>query len=210
MSKSKGSKKKDMKAEGAADETSPSAADGPPEAAAAEDKAAATPAPVSSIDNGELERMKDRLLRLQADFDNFRKRTVRERQDTQRRAQEDVLFELLPVLDHLELAIDAATSHDADLQFVAGFRMVADQMATTLERFGLQRVPTVGTRFDHNVHEAVQQVPSEEHAEDHVVHEVKAGYTVGDRLLRAAQVVVSSGASEGAAAGAPEQDGTER
>jgi molecular chaperone GrpE len=132
-------------------------------------------------------------VRLQADFENFRRRTLRERQELYGRATGDVLLELLPVLDHLELALEAAAAHDADHSVVEGFRLVADQLRGVLDRFGLKAVPGVGHPFDHAVHEAVHQAPSDEHGEGVVMMELRRGYQSGPRLLRAAQVIVSSG-----------------
>jgi len=99
-----------------------------------------------------------------------------------------------PALDHLELAIQSAASHDVDEQFLTGFTMVSGELIRVLANFGLKRIETVDAAFDHNMHEAVSQMPSAEHDEGMVMHEVKSGYMVGDRLLRAAQVVVSAGA----------------
>lgn len=137
--------------------------------------------------------LQDRLLRLQADFDNFRKRSLRERQDVSRRATEDVLGSILPVLDHLDLAMQAAESHNADQQLVAGFRLVSDELIGILTKSGLEAIDAEGQSFDHNFHEAISRAPSEEHSEGVVVMQVRRGYKIGDRLLRAAQVIVSSG-----------------
>jgi molecular chaperone GrpE len=142
---------------------------------------------------GELAAATDRLLRLQADFDNFRKRTLRERHETLRRATDDVLLEMLPVLDHFELALQSAVDHDADTQIVQGFQLVGDQIAASLEKFGLTPIEADGQDFDHNVHEAISRIASDDHSDGKVVNQVRRGYKSGDQLLRPAQVVVSSG-----------------
>lgn len=186
-------------AEAADDQTDSVASDAAEEAASTLDETTLEPE-LEVVDgpeddaSAEVTRLQERVLRLQADFDNFRKRTLRERQETARRAQDDVILDMLPALDHLELAIQSAASHDVDEQFLTGFTMVSGELIRVLANFGLKRIETLGTAFDHNVHEAVSQMPSDDHAEDVVIHEVKSGYMVGDRLLRAAQVVVSSGA----------------
>ena len=156
-----------------------------------------TPAKDGPSREAELE---SRLLRLQADFENFRKRTLREREDTYRRANEDLMQELLPVLDHLELAFRAASKEEAEHPVVKGFRLVGEQLQQTLEKFGLQPIETEKVDFDPNVHEAILHLPSEEVPENGVIERTRAGYMLGNRLLRAAQVVVSSG---------PQQEATE-
>ncbi|TFH18299.1 MAG: nucleotide exchange factor GrpE [Lentisphaerales bacterium] len=132
----------------------------------------------------------DRYLRLRADFDNFRKRVLRERQETSRRAQDELLEELLPVLDHIELGLRAAADHDPDGTFLAGYRMLSDQFTCVLTKFGLEPVPATGMQ-DPNLHEAVSHVPSDEPGGT-IIHEIRRGYKSGKRLLRAAQVVVAS------------------
>ena len=134
-----------------------------------------------------------RLLRLQADFDNFKKRTLRERNETYRRANEDLMEELLPVMDHMELALEAAAQHDADEAMVEGFRLVSEQLRAALAKFGLTPIDASAAEFDPNVHEAISHLPSADVAENYVIAMTRRGYKLGDMLLRAAQVVVSSG-----------------
>lgn len=141
------------------------------------------------------ERTRERLLRLQADFDNFRKRTIRERNELYRNANEDFMLELLPVLDHLELALDAVAAHGADDAFLEGFRLVAEQMGSVLAKFGLKAIDAEQGAFDPNQHEAISHLPSEDVAADHIITQVRRGYSLGSRVLRAAQVVVSSGSA---------------
>jgi len=136
---------------------------------------------------------KDQVLRLQADFENFRKRTVRERAEWYRKANEDLMTELLPVLDHFELGLRSAEEHDADRDVVDGFRLVYDQMLSSLKKFGLEPIDAEGQPFDPHLHEAMTHLPSDEHPEDTVITQTRRGYKLGDMLLRAAQVVVSGG-----------------
>lgn len=154
-------------------------------------------------DKKQLADLEARLVRLQADFENYRKRTLREKEELYVRANEDLLLDLLSVLDHMDLALTAAREHKTDAVFVEGFRLVYEQMLAALGRFGLRAIDTAGAAFDPNLHEAISHLPSDEVADNHVIVEVRRGYRLRDRLLRAAQVVVSSGP----ASGRPPEDG---
>jgi len=135
----------------------------------------------------------DQLLRLRADFENYRKRTLREKNEIYRRANEDVMMELLSVLDHMELALKAAEDHGMEGAVTDGFRLVAEQLHSVLGRFGLAPVDSEGQEFDPQKHEAVAHMPSDEVPENIVIAQVRRGYMLGGMLLRAAQSVVSSG-----------------
>jgi molecular chaperone GrpE len=137
--------------------------------------------------------LEERLLRLQADFDNFRKRTQRERLEFGRRANEELMTELLPVLDHFELGLRNARQQGINDSVVEGFQLVYDQLLSALGKFHLAPIEADGRPFDPHVHEAVTHLPSEEHPPDTVMAETRRGYRLGERLLRATQVVVSSG-----------------
>lgn len=150
--------------------------------------------------------LKDQLLRLRADFENFRKRTVREKDETYRRASENIILDLLPVLDNLSLGLKAAQDHGADETFIQGYQMVADQLMTTLQGFGLKPIEAVGTALDPAFHDAIANVPSDDHDEGIVVSETQKGYCLGERLLRAARVVVSCGPQALEAAESTEDD----
>jgi molecular chaperone GrpE len=141
----------------------------------------------------------ERYLRLRADFENFRARTLREKTELYRRANEDLLAEILPVFDHMELALQAAEQHRNDRDpgpLIEGFGLVRDQLLGVLGKFGLVPVETDGRDFDPNVHEAVSHLASQDVPENRVIAQVRRGYKLGDRLFRAAQVAVSSGAAE--------------
>ena len=153
---------------------------------------AAKPDPLQEA-RAEVLRLKDQLLRTAADFDNFRKRARRELDDAQKRGREELLRELLPVFDNLERAVLHA-EQASDAKAVAdGVGMVLKQFVDTLGKIGIRRVPTVGSTFDPNLHEAIQQIETKDHPAGTVVAEVQPGYALGDRLLRAAMVVVSKG-----------------
>ncbi len=151
--------------------------------------------------DAERERLQDRLLRLQADFENFRKRTVREKTKLYKAANEDLITELLPVLDHFELALGAANDqkeHDAVLE---GVRLVKEQLLTALNKYGLKVIDTEEQQFDPNLHEAISHMPSDTVLDHDIMHETRKGYMLGDKLLRASQVVVSSGPAPGESGG---------
>jgi molecular chaperone GrpE len=140
------------------------------------------------------EALEKQLLRLRADFDNFRKRTLRERSDLSRRANEHIVEELLPILDHFEMGLSTAHQHEAEPSVIKGFKLVYDQFEATLKKFGVTAIEAESQPFDPHLHEAATYIPSEEHAENMVIAQTRRGYKLGDHLLRPAQVVVSSGA----------------
>jgi molecular chaperone GrpE len=136
-------------------------------------------------------RLKDALLRTTADFENFRKRTRREFEEARRNGREDLLRALLPVFDNLERAIQSAQRTSDVKAMTEGLTLVQRQFTEALGREGIVRVTTVGRAFDPSVHEAIQQVETNEHSAGTVIAEVQPGYMQGDRLLRAAMVVVA-------------------
>ncbi len=131
----------------------------------------------------------DRLLRLAADFDNYKKRAARERQEYIAFANERLLKELLPILDDLERALDAAEQHEEG-QLEDGVRLVYRSLASLLERQGVQQIPTDG-KFDPHVHEALLAQPSEDAETGAVIDVVQKGYKIGDRVVRPARVIVA-------------------
>ncbi|MDB4994689.1 MAG: Heat shock protein GrpE [Myxococcaceae bacterium] len=136
-------------------------------------------------------KFKEQWMRTAADFDNFRKRSRREVEDARRSGKEDILKELLPVFDNLDRAIQSS-QRATDVKAVAdGLSMVQKQFEHTLSRVGIEKVKTVGLPFDPAVHEAIQQVETDEHPAGTVVAEVQPGYLQGDKLVRAAMVVVA-------------------
>ena len=160
--------------------------------AASEQSAPAEPVAIDPKD-AEIAVLKDRLLRLQADFDNFRKRTLRDREDMARRAAERILKELLPAIDHFDLGIQAARKSHVKHAVVEGFEGILKQFQGILEKSGVTPIETRGQVFDPHSHECVTQIPSEEHPESMVIEETRKGYRLGTYVLRASQVIVSSG-----------------
>ena len=152
----------------------------------------AAPDPLEEA-RAEAAKFKDQLLRTAADFDNFRKRTRREVEDAQKRGREGAVKELLPVFDNLERAAIHAEGQGEAKAVADGLRIVLKQFLDTLEKMGVKRVVSVGQPFDPSVHEAIQQLESTDQPAGVILAEVQAGYSLGDRLIRAAMVVVSKG-----------------
>jgi molecular chaperone GrpE len=139
----------------------------------------------------ERDNLADALLRLRAEFENFRKRAAREQIEARDRARGELLGELLPVLDNLERALDAAEHHEEG-KVLAGVRLTRDLFVDLLRRSGVEEIETVGVQFDPHVHEAMLEQWSDQD-EGMVAAVLERGYRQGDRVLRPARVAVSSG-----------------
>ncbi|MFL2859184.1 MAG: nucleotide exchange factor GrpE [Pontiellaceae bacterium] len=148
---------------------------------------------IDDVEKEAEESLQDQLIRLQADFTNFRNRTQRERISLYQRANEDLLLEILPVLDYFEIGLQTAEKHNSDKAVIDGFRMILDQFNKVLDQFKLKSIQTVGEKFDPHIHEALTYINSDKFDEGVCVEQVRKGYMLGEKLLRAAQVVVSSG-----------------
>ena len=133
--------------------------------------------------------LEDRLLRLAADFDNYKKRVARERDELAALSNERLVKELLPILDDLERALVAASEHE-EVRLEEGVRLVHRSLATLLERNGVKEISTDGV-FDPHVHEALLAQPSDAE-EGSVIDVVQKGYTLGDRVVRPARVVIAA------------------
>ncbi len=192
MGKKEKAKEEDLKAEeGATEELADQLAKEAEELPDTEIIEEEEPAPV--VEEEEEESLRDQFVRLQADFANFRNRTQRERIELYQRANEDLLLEILPVLDHYEMGLQTAEQHDADKAVVDGFKLVFDQFQNVLKKFNVEPVDAVGEAFDPHKHEALTHMPSDEYPAEVCSNQIRRGYMFGDKLLRAAQVVVSSG-----------------
>ena len=136
----------------------------------------------------------NRYLRAVADLENFRRRTVREKDELRQFAASGVLEDLLPVVDNLSLAIGAAKQPNADLKnLTGGVEMVLSQLKSALSSHGLKEISPAGQPFDANLHESISAQASAEIPEGHVATVVRPGFSLNGRLLRPASVVVSSG-----------------
>lgn len=138
---------------------------------------------------------KDLYARLLADFDNYKKRAARDREDTYRYAEADILGDILAVVDNLSLALSKA--EDKENPFVKGVSLVYDSMLSVLKTHGAEPFDSVGRELDTEKMEAIATLPSEEIEEGKVTNEVKRGWMLKGKVLRAAQVVVSSGKTNG-------------
>ena len=141
----------------------------------------------------EEESLRDQFVRLQADFTNFRNRVQRERSELYQRANEDLFLEMLSVLDHFEMGLQTAEQHQTEGAVLDGFKMVYDQFQNVLKKFNLEVIDAVGETFDPHRHEALTHMPSDEYPEEVCSQQIRKGYLFGEKLLRPAQVVVSSG-----------------
>ena len=139
----------------------------------------------------ELADQQQRTLRVQADFDNFRRRTLKEKEDLAKYASSKLITELLPVIDNLERAL-AVSGESTDVDsFTKGVNMIFRQLESVLDSEGLKAMDAVGQPFNPEFHQAIMQVESEEYEEGIVVEEVQKGYMLKDKVLRPAMVKVS-------------------
>jgi molecular chaperone GrpE len=166
---------------------------------AAEGGEEATPAPAAAAEPGaisEVEKLKterdallDRLARLQAEFDNARKRAARDQQEFREFAAADTIKSILPILDSLERALKARSAESGD--FRSGIELIYRQFQDALQKLGVQPILSTGQLFDPRVHEAIEMVDTSEVEDHHVLEEVQRGYKYKDRLLRPAMVRVA-------------------
>jgi molecular chaperone GrpE len=135
----------------------------------------------------------ERLLRTTADFDNFKKRAAREKQEAIKYGNESLLEKLLPVLEHLEMALAAAQApgSEAGQSLQAGVSMICQQFKNVLAEAGLEELDALGKQFDPNLHEALSQQETREVPEGQVVQQLRKGYKLRDRLMRPASVIVA-------------------
>ncbi len=151
-------------------------------------------AEIAEVDfEAEAAKLKDLALRARADLDNFRKRALREKEEAIRYANNGLLERLLPVIDNFELGLDAAKNAADTVSILQGMSMVHKQLQDFLKNNGLEEVQAEGEAFDPNKHDAVSQEFSAEVPEGHVVRQVRKGYKIKDRLVRASSVIVSKG-----------------
>ena len=162
------------------------------ENATAEEKSAAEEVPGAKEEPAAEPDWKERYARTLADFDNYRKRMARDREELAQFAAKDILKDLLPTVDNLALALDKAENKEDP--FVQGVKLAYDGFLKALADHGATPLDSVGEPFDTNFHEAIAQLPSPDVAEGVVMNEVKRGWLLHGKLLRPAQVVVSSGA----------------
>ncbi len=165
----------------------------------AEDRESESPQPDSSLETIEILRKEkeehlDLLLRKQAEFENYRKRVAREKEQLRLTAQASVLEELLPVLDAFEKGLHSLKAAPGDSELEAyreGYELMFKEVQSVLQKFAVIEIPGVGTPFDPNVHEAVVREVTTGHKEGEILDEYRKGYKIKDRLLRPSQVKVA-------------------
>lgn len=146
---------------------------------------------------GENAELKNQLARRQADFENYRKRVDRERNETYNRVVADIAMKLLPVADNLKRALEAESSVEAAesdefRHFLSGVDLIWKQLNGLLDTLGVKQIPAVGEPFDPHIHEAVVTEATDEYEPDTVIQEIVAGYRLGDKLIRPALVKVAT------------------
>lgn len=144
----------------------------------------------------ETKELEDRLLRLAAEFDNYRKRTNKEFSYLVKNANEKLILQLLDTLDNFQRALDSAKTSSDYENFHKGVELIYTHMKDVLNKEGLKEIDAIGKPFDPNFHEAVTQAVSDKYDEGMVMEEISKGYLLNDRLLRASKVVVSKGKVE--------------
>ncbi|MFI5340273.1 MAG: nucleotide exchange factor GrpE [Candidatus Methylomirabilales bacterium] len=143
----------------------------------------------------EAERLQDRLLRLQAEFENYKKRMAREKAEYLKFAHEGLILDFLPVLDNLERALTAARAEMGSTPLLEGLEMIGRLFRSVLEKAGVKPMETVGQPFDPAYHQAVAQVETSPKDANLVVEEIQKGYLIEGRVLRPAMVKVSRAVS---------------
>jgi molecular chaperone GrpE len=142
---------------------------------------------------GDLDRFRDLALRTQADFENYKKRSAREKEEAIKYANSSLLERLVGIIDNFELGLAAAKEQGVDSPIYSGMVLVQKQLNDLLAENGLQPIEAEGKTFDPNMHEAIAHEPSDRIPEESVVRQTRRGYRLKDRLLRPAKVIVSSG-----------------
>ncbi len=137
----------------------------------------------------EIEKFNDRYLRLCAEYDNFRKRTQKEKDNLYGEIKADTLLKFLPVYDNLERALKQGTEDEA---YRKGVEMIMTQFCSTMEKLGVEEVPALGEKFDPSLHNAVMHVEDEEKGENEIVEVFQKGFKLGDKVIRFAMVKVAN------------------
>ena len=151
--------------------------------------------PVAGL-QADLDRFRDLAMRSQADFENYKKRCAREKEEAIKYANTSLLENLVSIVDNFELGLEAAKGEGAKSPIYSGMSLVLKQLQDFLTENGLQPIEAVGKKFDPNLHEAIAHEPSEELPEETVIRQTRRGYRFKGRLLRPSAVVVSSGSAK--------------
>jgi len=141
-------------------------------------------------------KLQDKYLRLMAEFENFKKRMYKEQEQFLQFSNEQILLKLLPIIDDFDRAHQAAREHKHGEVFSKGVEMILNQLHKLLKDNGVEKIKTVGEKFNPHLHEAIATVQTEEYPEDTACEEVSPGYILNGRLLRAAKVRIAQGIKE--------------
>jgi molecular chaperone GrpE len=163
-----------------------------PSSAASELERSETEDPMAGL-QADLDRFRDLALRSQADFENYKKRCAREKEDAIKYANTSLLERLVAIVDNFKLGLEAARGESEQSPIYSGMTLVLKQLNDLLAENGLQAIEAEGQKFDPNLHEAIAYEPSEQFPEGTVIRQTRRGYRFKDRLLRPSSVVVSSG-----------------
>ncbi len=137
----------------------------------------------------EIDELEDRYKRLLAEFENYKKRSQKERDSLYGMVTGDVVMTILPIMDNLEKAADA---HTEDLNYQAGVKMVSKQLSEALAKLGLTEIESIGTTFDPELHEAVSHVEDSSKGIQEIVEEYRKGYKIGNKVVRHSMVIVAN------------------
>ncbi len=137
----------------------------------------------------EIEELNDRYKRLLAEFENYKKRSQKERENIYGIITGDVVATMLPIMDNLEKAAEAKTE---DTSYQEGIKLVVRQFSDALKRFGLEEIETIGKKFDPEFHEAVSHIEDSEKGEQEIVQEYRKGYKIGNKVIRHSMVIVAN------------------
>ena len=140
-------------------------------------------------ENNELEEMTDRYKRLLAEFENYKKRSQKERESLYNMITGDVLTSILPVMDNLEKAAAVKTE---DTSYQEGVKLVVKQFSDVLNKFGMEEIESVGKRFDPELHDAVSHIEDPNKGEQEIVEEYRKGYKIGTKVIRHSMVIVAN------------------
>jgi len=163
-----------------------------PEAVRSQAESSETEDPTAGLQT-DLDRFRDLAMRTQADFENYKKRSAREKEAAIKYANTSLLEKLVPIIDNFELGLDAAKSEGEESPIYSGMNLVLKQLNDFMIDNGVEPIEAVGQTFDPNLHEAIAHEPSREFPEGTVIRQSRRGYRFKDRLLRPSSVVVSSG-----------------
>ena len=140
-------------------------------------------------ENSELEEMTDRYKRILAEFENYKKRSQKERENLYNMITGDVISSIFPVMDNLEKASETKTE---DTSYQEGVKLVVKQFSDVLKKFGVEEIETVGKRFDPQLHDAVSHVEDTNKGEQEIVGEYRKGYKIGNKVIRHSMVIVAN------------------